>query len=260
MGLEIIADIRKDYVCNLVRGGKREAGRGFREYREISVERDIIKRAEGSARVKIGDTEVLVGVKVELGEPFSDTPDKGVIITNAELVPLASPEFESGPPNENSVQLARVVDRGIRGSEAIDLKKLCVEEGEKVWIVFIDIHILDNDGNLVDAAALGAIAALLNIRIPNERYGLTGENTLPMRETPVAVTMAEVEGNILVDTNFNEENAATSRLTVISNADGSLSGMQKSGSGGLKEEEIVEMVEVGIEKAREIREKYLSPL
>lgn len=259
MGLEIIADIRKDYVCNLIRGGKREEGRGFREYREISVERDIIKRAEGSARVKIGDTEVLVGVKVELGEPFSDTPDKGVLITNAELVPLASPEFESGPPNENSVQLARVVDRGIRGSKAIDLEKLCIEEGEKVWIVFIDVHVLDNDGNLVDAAALGAIAALLNIRIPNERYGLTGENTLPMRETPVAVTMAEVEGNILVDPNFNEGNAATSRLTVISNADGSLSGMQKSGSGGLKEEEIVEMVEIGIEKAREIREKYLSP-
>jgi exosome complex component RRP42 len=260
MGLNIIDDIRKDYVCNLIRGGQRAEGRGFREYREISVDGDTIKRAEGSARVKIGDTEVLVGVKLDVGEPFSDTPDKGVIITNAELVPLASPEFESGPPNENSVQLARVVDRGIRGSEAIDLEKLCIEEGAKVWIVFIDIHILDDDGNLVDAAALGAIASLLNIRIPNERYGLTGENTLPMRETPVAVTMVEVEGNILVDPNFNEENAATSRLTVISNADGSLSGMQKSGSGGLKEEEIVEMVETGIEKAGEIREKYLSPL
>jgi exosome complex component RRP42 len=257
MGLEIMDDIRKDYVYDLVKSGQRVDGRGFREYREISVERDVIKRAEGSARVKIGNTEVLVGVKLDPGEPFSDAPDKGVIITNAELVPLASPEFESGPPNENSVQLARVVDRGIRGSEAIDLEKLCIEEGEKVWIVFIDIHVLDNDGNLVDAAALGAIASLLNIRIPNERYGLTGENTLPMRDTPVAVTAVEIDGNILVDPNFNEENAATSRLTVISNADGTLSGMQKSGSGGLKEEEIAEVVEIGIEKAGEIREKYL---
>jgi len=257
MGLEIVDDIRKDYVYDLVRSGKREDGRGFREYRKISVERDVIKSAEGSARVKIGDTEVLVGVKLEPGEPFSDTPDKGVLITNAELVPLASPEFESGPPNENSIQLARVVDRGIRESEAIDLEKLCIEEGEKVWIVFIDIHVLDNNGNLVDAAALGAIASLLNISIPNERYGLTGENTLPMRDTPVAVTMVEIDGNILVDPNFDEENAAASRLTVISNADGTLSGMQKSGSGGLKEEEVVEMVGIGIEKAGEIREGYL---
>jgi exosome complex component RRP42 len=82
MGLEIVNDVRTDYVCDLVKNGKREDGRGFREYREISVERDVIKRAEGSARVKIGDTEVLVGVKVELGTPFPDTPDKGVIITN----------------------------------------------------------------------------------------------------------------------------------------------------------------------------------
>jgi len=257
MGLEIVDDIRKDYVYDLVKSGKREDGRGFREYRKISVERDLIKRAEGSARVKIGDTEVLVGIKLELGEPFPDTPDKGVLITNAELVPLASPRFESGPPNENSIQLARVVDRGIRGSEAIDLEKLCIEEGEKVWIVFIDIHVLDDNGNLVDAAALGAIASLLNIRMPNERYGLTGENTLPIRDTPVAVTMVKIDGNILADPNFDEGNAATSRLTVISNADGTLSGMQKSGSGGLKEEEIAEMVEIGIEKAGEIRERYL---
>ncbi len=257
MGLEIVDDIREDYVYDLVKSGKREDGRGFREYRQISVERDLIKRAEGSARVKVGDTDVLVGVKLELGEPFPDTPDKGVLITNAELVPLASPGFESGPPNENSIQLARVVDRGIRGSETTDLEKLCIEEGEKVWIVFIDIHILDDNGNLMDAAALGAIASLLNIRIPNEKYGVTGENTLPIRDTPVAVTMVKIEGNILVDPNFDEENAATSKLTVISNADGTLSGMQKSGSGGVKEEEIAEMVEIGIEKAGEIRESYL---
>lgn len=258
MGIEVMEDIRKDYVYDLIESGKRVDGRGFRDYREISVERDIIIKAEGSALVKLGDTSVLVGVKLDIGEPFSDTPNKGVLMTNTELRPGASPDFETGPPNENSVELARVVDRGIRGSETIDLEKLCIEEGEKVWMTFIDIHALDNDGNLMDAAALGAIASLLNTRIPNERYGLTGEDTLSIRDTPVAVTMVKIGENILVDPNLHEENAATSRLTVISNADGTVSGMQKSGSEGLKEEEIVEMVEIGIEKAGEIREKYLG--
>jgi exosome complex component RRP42 len=257
MGFEIMEDIRKDYVYDLIGSGKRVDGRGFRQYREISVERDVINRAEGSAMVKIGDTVVLVGVKLEPGEPFSDTPNLGVIMTNAELVPMASPDFEPGPPDENSVELARVVDRGIRGSETIDLEKLCIEAGEKVWMVFIDIHVLDNDGNLVDAAALGTIASLLNARIPNEKYGLTGEDTLPIRATPVAVTTVEIGGNILVDPNLYEENAAASKLTVISNAEGALNGMQKSGSGGLKLEEIAEMVNIGLEKAKEIREKYL---
>jgi exosome complex component RRP42 len=222
------------------------------------VERDIIIKAEGSALVRLGDTSVLVGVKLDIGEPFSDTPNKGVLMTNAELRPGASPDFETGPPNENSVELARVVDRGIRGSETIDLEKLCIEEGEKVWMTFIDIHALDNDGNLMDAAALGAIASLLHTSIPNERYGLTGEDTLSIRDTPVAVTMVKIGENILVDPNLHEENAATSKLTVISNIDGTVSGMQKSGKGGLKEEEIVEMVEIGVEKADEIREKYLG--
>ena len=257
MGLEIIDDIKKDYVCDLIESGKRIDGRGFQDYREITVERDIIKKAEGSARVTIGDTVVLVGVKLEPGEPFSDAPDKGIIMTNAELVPMASPEFEPGPPGENSVELARVVDRGIRGSEAIALEKLCIEEGEKVWMIFIDIHVLDNDGNLVDAASLGAITSLLNTRIPNERYDLTGGEKLPMREAPIAVTMVEIGGNILVDPNYSEENAATSKLTVISNADGSLSGMQKSGGYGFKEEEIIEMAKIGIDKAREIREQNI---
>ncbi len=258
MGIEVMEDIRKDYVYDLIERGKRVDGRGFRDYREISVERDIIIKAEGSALVRLGDTSVLVGVKLSMGEPFSDTPNKGVLMTNAELRPGASPDFETGPPNENSVELARVVDRGIRGSETIDLEKMCIEEGEKVWMTFIDIHALDNDGNLMDAAALGAIASLLNTRIPNERYGLTGEDTLSIRDTPVAVTMVKIGENILVDPNLHEENAATSRLTVISNADGTVSGMQKSGKEGLKEEEIVEMVGIGIEKAGEIREKYLG--
>ncbi len=249
-------DVKRDYVYNLVRGGMREDGRGLLDYREIKLETGVIKKAEGSARVKIGNTEVIVGVKLGLGEPFPDTPDKGVIITNAELVPLASPEFEPGPPNEDSVQLARVVDRGIRGSEAIDLGELCIEEGEKVWIVFIDIHVLDNDGNLVDAATLGAVASLLNTRIPNERYGLTGKDTLDIQERPVAVTMVEIGGEILVDPSYNEENAAASGLTVIFNEDGTISGMQKYWSGSIGEEEIMKMVEIGAERAEELRREF----
>ena len=157
------------------------------------------------------------------------------------------------------MQLARVVDRGIRGSEAIDLSKLCIEEGEKVWILFIDIHVLDNDGNLVDAAALGAIASLLNLRMPAERYGLSGESEemIPLQDKPVAVTMVDIGGEILVDPNYNEEKAAVSGLTVISNTDGTISGMQKYGREGLKEEKVSEMVEIGIEKADELRQRFL---
>jgi exosome complex component RRP42 len=110
---------------------KRVDGRELTEFREFKVEQGVIEKAEGSARVWLGNSDVLVGVKVETGEPFSDTPNEGVMTVNAELVPLASPTFEPGPTDESSIELARIVDRGIRESKAIDNQKLCIEAGKK---------------------------------------------------------------------------------------------------------------------------------
>lgn len=97
-----------------------------------------------------------------------------MLSTAAEFVPLASPDFESGPPREDAIELARVVDRGVRESEVVDIKKLVITPGEKVWIVFIDIHILDYDGNLFDAASLGALAALSTTKMPILRFLQSG--------------------------------------------------------------------------------------
>ena len=172
--MTIIPAIKKDYITKLAEQGKRIDGRTFDQYRTIEIETKVVNKAEGSARVKIGNTQVLVGIKMDLGEPFPDTPDCGVLSTTAEFVPLASPDFESGPPREDAIELARVVDRGVRESEVVDIKKLVITAGEKVWIVFIDIHILDYDGNLFDGASLGALAALSTTKIPILRFLQSG--------------------------------------------------------------------------------------
>ena len=163
----LITRVRLKQIEQLIEKGKRLDERGVGDHREIKIEQGLIERAEGSARVLLGKTEVLVGVKVETGTPFPDTPDDGVLTVNAELVPLASPSFEPGPPDENSIELARVVDRGIRESKAIDTEKLVIEAGKKVFVVFVDIYVLNHDGNLIDASALAAVAALLNTKMPN---------------------------------------------------------------------------------------------
>src|SRR3990170_9020553 len=199
MSNEIMSELRKDYIYNLMIKGEREDGRKFDEYREITIETNVINKAEGSARVKIGETHLVVGVKIQPGTPFPDTPDQGVIITNLELIPLASPVFEAGPPWEDAIELARVVDRGIRESGAVDLSKLCITEGEKVWMVFIDVHVLDDGGNIMDAASLGATAALLTAKLPNKRFDQGDDAPVPIRDIPVAVTAVEVGGTIMLD-------------------------------------------------------------
>lgn len=255
---DVISDIKKDYLFNLVTKGERADGRAFDEYREITLESGAIEKAEGSAMVKLGSTRVLVGVKIQPGEPFSDTPDRGVIITNAELVPLASPKFEPGPPTQFGIEVARLVDRGIRESGALDLEALCVEPGRKVWIIFIDIHILDDCGNILDAASLGAITALLNAVVPAERYGLGEDYPLEVRDIPLCTTAAEFAGAFMFDPDVDEGDVADTKLTVITTVDGSICGMQKSGAGMLSQDHAYQIAEIACEIGKTIRGKFLD--
>ncbi|MCX6680699.1 MAG: exosome complex protein Rrp42 [Methanothrix sp.] len=254
----VISEIKKDFIYNLLLKGERIDGRTFDQYREISIQRDVIRKAEGSALVKLGSSQVLVGVKMQPGEPFQDTPNKGVIITNAELVPLASPSFEPGPPNEMGIELARLVDRGVRESKAVDLGALCIVPGKQVWIIFIDVHILDDCGNILDAASLGAIAALMSTKVPAARYGLGEDYILPIRDIPIATTAIEFNDVLMFDPGVDEEAIANTRLTIISTMNGNICGSQKSGTGMLKPEQVYRIIDIACEKAKEIREKFLE--
>ncbi|MEM3626723.1 MAG: exosome complex protein Rrp42 [Candidatus Bathyarchaeia archaeon] len=257
----IVTRVRQKQIAQLIMKGKRLDGRGLTEYREIKVEQGIIERAEGSARVLIGRTEVMVGTKIEIGQPFPDTPDEGVLTVNAELVPLASPTFEAGPPDENSIELARIVDRGIRESKAIEMEKLCIKSGKNVFVVFVDVYVLNHDGNLIDAAALAALAALLNTKIPNyeieegEVKIKPGYTPLPMRRHPITVTFAKINEKLVVDPWLEEEQVMDARLSMAIDDDGNICAIQKGGSGYFTKEQVLEAARIAKEKASEIRKK-----
>lgn len=257
---EIIATLRKDFIYNLMIKGKRQDGRGFKDFRDIKLETNVISKAEGSAKVTLGDTQVIVGVKLQTGTPFADSQDEGVIITNLELNPIASPEFEPGPPREEAIEMARVVDRGIRESGAIDINKLCITVGESVWIVYIDVHVLNDNGNIIDASCLAAIAALMTTIVPNEQYGIGMNVPLAMKEIPVGVTLAKIGSKLMVDPSLDEEAVCETKLTVVSSSDGSVAGMQKMGSAPFTEAEVLEAIDIACEKAAEIRNLYLEDL
>jgi len=257
---EVIATLKKDYIYNLMIKGKRQDGRGFKDFRDIKLETNVISKAEGSAKVTLGDTQVLVGVKLQPGTPFQDSHDEGVIITNLELNPIASPEFEPGPPREEAIEMARVVDRGIRESGAIDIKKLCISVGESVWIIYIDVHVLNDEGNVIDASCLAAIAALMTTIVPNEQQGIGADVPLAMKEMPVGVTLAKIGSKLMVDPSLDEEAVCETKLTVVSSSDGSVAGMQKMGSVPFTEAEVLEAIDMACEKAAEIRKLYLEAL
>jgi len=260
MNTPIVVNVKKKRITELLANGKRVDGRAPTEYRKLDVESGVIERAEGSARVHLGKTDVIVGVKVGTGKPFPDMPDKGVLTVNAELVPLASPAFEPGPPGEQAVELARVVDRGIRESKAIDLEKLCVESGKQVFVVFIDVYVLNHDGNLIDASAIAALAALINTKMfkytveDGEIVKKPGYTPLPVVNHPVAVTFAKIGNKLILDTSLDEEEVMDARLTITMDKEGHIVAMQKGGgSGYFTKEEILEAVKIASEKTLQLR-------
>jgi len=253
--------MNNDYIKSLIEKGKRIDGRKLDEFRKIIVETNISKNAAGSAKCKIGETEVIVGVKFDTGEPYPDSPDEGTIIVTAELIPVANPDFELGPPGSKATELARIVDRGIRESKCIDFKKLCIKEREKVWNIFIDIYPMNDDGNLIDASVLASLKALSDAKFPKITDDRVDHETktnvgLKLNKIPITTTLYKISGNIIVDANNKEEEVIDTRLSV-SVADGNIHALQKGGNTPLSFDEISRMIEIAVKKEKELA-KFLK--
>jgi len=260
MTSSIVVRIKKKRIIEFLASGKRVDEREVTDYRKIEVESGVIERAEGSARVRLGETDVMAGVKIATGSPFPDTPESGVLTVNAELVPFAAPAFEPGPPSEDAVELARVVDRGIRESKAIDLGKLCVEAGKLVFVVFVDVYVLNYDGNLIDASTMAALAALINTKMfkyevaDGEIVKKPGYTPLPIVNYPISVTFAKIGDKLVLDAGLDEEEVMDARLTLTVDKNGKICAIQKGGgSGYFTKEEIIDAAKIALDKSQELR-------
>ena len=248
-------EITGNRIREYLKEGKRFDGRKPEEMRELNIETGFAKNAEGSARVKLGNTEVIVGIKMSTGEPYPDSPNKGNLMVTAELLPLSSPRFEYGPPRFPAIELGRVIDRGIRESGFIEFEKLVIEKGKKVWTVMIDIYPLNDDGNLMDAAGIGAVAALKSAKMPvydakEEKidYNKPFKNPLPLKkDLPISLTLHKIGESLIIDPTLEEEDVSETKLTT-GITKGIISSMQKGGEESLKLEEFNKILDI-VEKA-----------
>jgi exosome complex component RRP42 len=260
-----IPKIRQKFILNALKENKRIDNRAFNEYRAIKIKYGHLPNADGSAEISLGNTIVLAGVKIDVSNPFPSEPDKGILIVNAEFPPVASPDFEPGPPDENAIELARIVDRGLRKPEVVDFSSLCIIPGQKVYRIWLDIYALNHDGNLVDAAGIAAVVALMNTKYRKFTYvqdkGLvdTGEKVqLSIKNFPVFVTHAKIGDQIILDPNLEEEMLADCKITTIVSEGGLITGMQKSGIGSLTLEDIDKILIDSINLYQKVKENILK--
>ena len=258
----IIEQLKREKILDLLSQGKRIDGRGLYDQRPLSIETGAIPKANGSARVKLGDTEIVTGVKIQPDKPFPDLGDKGILICTAEILPLADPKAEPGPPGEEVIELARVVDRGIRETEMLDLKQLVLIKDKSVIGIFVDSSVLNTDGNLFDACSYAAVAAILSCTVP--KYEIKDEAPVlvegvtskpPIKTIPVSVTMARIGEHIIVDPTADEEACMNARITITTNSDSNICALQKGGSDGFTVEQLLKCSEIALSVGTKIRKQ-----
>jgi exosome complex component RRP42 len=248
------------HALNLLSKGLRSDGRKPDEFRKpLKIELGVSGSAHGSARVTIGNTVVMAGVMMELGTPYPDNPDEGSLMIGAELIPMSNPDFEQGPPGIQAVELGRVVDRAIRESHAVDMTKLCIKPKEKVWIISIDIVSINDDGNLFDASALAAMAALKDTRLPEldaDWHIVPHTHTdkkLHILEDVVEITIYKIGDHFIVDPTTDEEQIYDARLTIGIKENNELCALQKGGEFGLSADDIDHMISIALKHAPMLR-------
>ncbi|NIG59064.1 exosome complex component RRP43 isoform X1 [Pontoporia blainvillei] len=91
-----------EYYRRFLKANCRPDGRELCELRTTTVSVGSVGTADGSSVVKLGNTTVICGIKMEFGAPPTDAPDKGYVVPNLDLSPLCSWRFQSGPPGEEA--------------------------------------------------------------------------------------------------------------------------------------------------------------
>ncbi len=263
-------NLTKETLNRMFEQNKRFDSRGLLDFRDIEVTFDVSNKSEGSARVRMGKTDVVVGIKLEAGEPYPDSPNKGNLMVSGDLLPLASPRYESGPPKFDAIELPRLVDRAIRQSGMIEFEKLVIKEGELVWTVIIDIYPINDDGNVIDAATIGAIAALRTVIFPeleNKKinYEKKTAKKLPLAKdiSPLSFSFFKLGNSIILDPTREEEEACDSRITFSLskwNDQYMANSCQKKGEATFSEEEIAKMMEILPKKYDELSKKLKKVL
>lgn len=247
-----------EHIVKLLKRGERLDNRGLLDYRPISVILNPLEKVEGSALVRLGKTQVLVGVKLDTGTPFKDRPNEGVLQVHAEFVPLASPSFEPGPPDENAIEVARIIDRSLREPKVIKLNELVIEPERLVWVVYNDIYLVDHGGNVIDASMLASILALASTKMPNlvkteQGYRVdrsVRERPLPISTVVVTVTVAVIDDILLVDPTLEEEHISDALITIAVDETGRICGAQKRGEKAINRSTLDKAIDIALEKGK----------
>ncbi|NWU63895.1 EXOS9 protein, partial [Pterocles burchelli] len=258
-----LSNCERRFLLHALQEGKRLDGRQCYDYRNVRVS---FGPDYGCCLVELGRTRVLGQVSCELVPPRPNRPTEGILFFNVELSPMAVPGFEPGRQSELLVELNSLIERCLRNSECIDTESLCIVAGEKVWQIRLDLHVLNHDGNMIDAASIAGIVALRHFRRPD--VSVQGEEVtvytpeerdpvpLSIHHMPICVSFAFFQQGtyLLVDPSEREERVMDGFLVIAMNKHREICTIQSSGGIMLVKEQVLRCSKITAVKVAEITE------
>lgn len=250
METKVIGEAEQRYIIQGAEYNIRNDGRKVDEYRDVEVQLGPIAQATGSARVRLGGTDVIVAVKAEIGSPHADRPDMGAIQFSVECSPLASPAFHGRRGEQLGSEISRALERAYyvpkhanSVASGFDLGLLKIVSGKTCWILYVDGLILDLDGAALDAVSIAVKCALYDARIPSvelvQGEGDQGEPELEVNDDPEAcmrldtsrvplfVTVCKLGKAACIDPTTMEEESASAALQIAVDSSGKVYGITK---------------------------------
>ncbi|KAL7340183.1 hypothetical protein BJY59DRAFT_714711 [Rhodotorula toruloides] len=236
------------FVQTCLRKGLRLDGRGMYEMRSVDVR---FGEEFGWVECRLGGTRVVAQVSAEIVKPLPDRPYEGFVSLVTEISPMASAAYEAGRASEDEVLMTRLLEKALRRSNAVDREALCIVAGQKVWSIRVDVHFLDDEGNMLDCVSIAAMTALRHFRRPDVTvvgeevtvHSMTERVPVPLaiHHSPMCLTFAFFGDDSLavLDPTHLESQLCTGTLTLALNSQSEICVLSKQGGAPLGADEVM---------------------
>ncbi|KAF7397688.1 hypothetical protein HZH68_008910 [Vespula germanica] len=264
----------KTFILHGVDADFRNDGRKRYEYRSFEIETNLMQQTNGSSRLRIGNTDILVGVKIEIDTPYIDRPHEGKLEFFVDCSANATPEFEGKGGDDLANEISNILSLSYYNPAVFNLRKLNILPYRKCWKMFVDILILQCGGNLFDAVGIAVKAALYSTEIPKvTATSFDGGEAdiqisddpfdcikLDITNYPLIVTLCKIGENCVIDPTSEEEmcSPASTIISIVPN--GNITSIVKIGYGSMQDTTLIKMLEVGKTVALALNDALINAL
>ena len=225
----------------------RPSGRKLNEMRPVSMEIGVMKHAEGSCLIKMGETHVLCSATIEdKAPPFLKNTGLGWVTAEYGMLPRATNsrsrrEAAAGKQSGRTQEIQRLIGRSLRAG--VDRSAL----GERQ--IVIDCDVLQADGGTRTASITGAFVALviaLNKVCPEGK-------TFPIKDFLAAISVGVVNGEEILDLCYEEDSSAEVDMNIVMTGSGDFVELQGTGEEHtFDKKQLKKMLELGEKGCNEL--------